>query len=229
MKIICQACQSKYTIADDKIQGKVAKIRCRQCGATVLIDGSVSGGAQTDGSATTSPTPAAAGLWLVNVAEGDQRSMRTQEIVDAYNTSQITAETYVWKDGFTDWLPIGQVAELVDALQNASHAGAAAPAAYQAPTEAARREAPRGRAGDLFRGGAKDDDVSTSAPSLQAASAPVAAGAAAAATGKSAGARAGEESSNIVSLGARTAEAPAPFVPTSSAARGNKEDSGVID
>ena len=40
MKITCQACQSKYTIADDKIQGKVAKIRCRKCGATVLVDAS---------------------------------------------------------------------------------------------------------------------------------------------------------------------------------------------
>ena len=39
MKITCQACQSKYTIADDKIQGKVAKIRCRKCGATFRISG----------------------------------------------------------------------------------------------------------------------------------------------------------------------------------------------
>ncbi|MET0594211.1 MAG: zinc-ribbon domain-containing protein, partial [Polyangiaceae bacterium] len=39
----CQACHSKYTIADDNIQGKVAKIRCRKCGATVLVDASTGG------------------------------------------------------------------------------------------------------------------------------------------------------------------------------------------
>jgi predicted Zn finger-like uncharacterized protein len=236
MKIICQACQSKYTIADDKIQGKVAKIRCRQCGATVLIDGSVpGGGAQTDGSATTGSTPPTAGLWLVNVAEGDQRSLRTQEIVDAYNARQITAETYVWKDGFTDWLPVGQVQEIADAISTASQAGvpsaqAGAPG-YHAPAGAAvRREAPHGRAGDLFKGGAKDDEVATGvSPRPAAASGGTPAPAPAGASGKATGSR--EESSNIFSLGALTGsagEAPAPFVPQSSSARG-REDSGVID
>ena len=33
MKITCQACQARYTIADDKIVGKMVKIRCKKCGA----------------------------------------------------------------------------------------------------------------------------------------------------------------------------------------------------
>src|SRR3954452_1417058 len=103
MKITCQACQSKYTIADDKIQGKVAKIRCRKCGATVLVDASAQGG--TNGS--TPSTPSSPGeTWSVSVAEGDQRSMRMDEIVDAYNGGVITAETFVWKDGMGDWVPL---------------------------------------------------------------------------------------------------------------------------
>ncbi|MDB5219989.1 MAG: virulence associated protein, partial [Myxococcaceae bacterium] len=28
MKIQCQSCQAKYTIADEKVLGKVVKIRC---------------------------------------------------------------------------------------------------------------------------------------------------------------------------------------------------------
>ena len=35
MKIQCQSCQAKYTIADEKVLGKVVKIRCKKCGATV--------------------------------------------------------------------------------------------------------------------------------------------------------------------------------------------------
>ena len=222
MKIICQACQSKYTIADDKIQGKVAKIRCRTCGATVLIDGSAPGGGPTEGSAAPSATPTAAAPWLVNVADGDQKPMSTQEIVEAYNAREVTTDTYVWKDGFSDWRPIGQIHEIVDALTSAMRAAtpaAAAPQAggYQAPAEAARREAPRGAGGDLFTGGAKDDGVVASAAAQQAA--PPAAGAKGAA---------GEESSNIFSLGALTSSADAPFVPVSPAVKG-KEDSGVID
>jgi len=60
MKITCQACQSKYTIADDKIQGKVAKIRCRKCGATVLVDASAGGGSNGSG--------ASGDTWMVSVA-----------------------------------------------------------------------------------------------------------------------------------------------------------------
>src|SRR5690349_12033727 len=71
MKITCQACQSKYTIADDKIQGKVAKIRCRKCGATVLVDASAGG----RGNGSVAP-PAQSDVWLVSVADGDQRPMQ---------------------------------------------------------------------------------------------------------------------------------------------------------
>jgi predicted Zn finger-like uncharacterized protein len=122
MKITCQACQSKYTIADDKIQGKVAKIRCRKCGATVLVDASTSAG--SNGSAP--PPGAAPGAWLVNVAEGDERSLQLHEVVEAYNTGVITAETYLWKEGMTDWQPLSDIPEVVEALNQASSAATAA-------------------------------------------------------------------------------------------------------
>ena len=40
MKISCPACSAKYSIADEKVTDKLAKIRCRKCGATIVIDGS---------------------------------------------------------------------------------------------------------------------------------------------------------------------------------------------
>jgi len=39
MKVTCQSCQARYTIADEKVRGKVAKIRCKKCGTTILVDG----------------------------------------------------------------------------------------------------------------------------------------------------------------------------------------------
>jgi len=32
----CQTCQAKYTIANDKVVGKIVRIRCKKCGAIVL-------------------------------------------------------------------------------------------------------------------------------------------------------------------------------------------------
>ena len=40
MKISCQSCQAKYTIADEKVLGKIVKIRCKKCGATIVVNGS---------------------------------------------------------------------------------------------------------------------------------------------------------------------------------------------
>ena len=39
MKIACQSCQAKYTIADEKVVGKVVKIRCKKCGSTIVVNG----------------------------------------------------------------------------------------------------------------------------------------------------------------------------------------------
>ena len=135
MKITCNSCQSKYTVSDDKVQGKTVKIKCRKCGATILVNSSGATTTNASDPAVAAADAAAAGdgpTYLVNVAEGDQRSMSLQELVQACNSSTITRETYVWADGMADWQPITQVQSIVDAL-NASGGGATA-----ATPEAAR-------------------------------------------------------------------------------------------
>src|SRR4051794_7456933 len=109
MKITCDSCQSKYTVSDEKVQGKTVKIKCKKCGATILVG---AGGATTTNG--TGPVDAVSsvgtpeGSYLVNVTEGDQRTMTVQEVVAAYNSSVINGETYIWTDGMGDWLPLGQ-------------------------------------------------------------------------------------------------------------------------
>lgn len=122
MKITCQSCQSKYTVSDEKVQGKTVKIKCRKCGSTILVNSS---GAQAGGNGVSEPESYGAGgeggaAFTVNVADGDQRTMTMAEVVDAYNTQVITADTYVWSDGMTDWMPLGQVDAIVAALNAAA-------------------------------------------------------------------------------------------------------------
>src|SRR5215475_10850550 len=104
MKIQCQSCQAKYTIADEKVLGKVVKIRCKKCSATIVINGNEQ---RADDAAETHVFDYAnqsTEQWTVNVADGDQRTMTIAEIVSEYKTGAVNDETYCWKDGMADWL-----------------------------------------------------------------------------------------------------------------------------
>ena len=39
MRIICENCSTKYSIADEKVRGKVFKIRCKKCGHIIVVKG----------------------------------------------------------------------------------------------------------------------------------------------------------------------------------------------
>jgi len=236
MKITCQSCQSKYTVSDEKVQGKTVKIKCRKCGATILVNSSGATTTAADAASAAGAEEAAAdgGAYQINVAEGDQRTMSLQEIVQAYNSSVITADTYVWADGMGDWQPLGQVQAIVDAL-NAAAQGASAPQPAPEPARAAvKKDAARGGARDLF-GSDGQSDVSTSAfsgfggGSSRAAAAPVRIGAgkeeqsalfSLSALTNRAGTSSSSAASSLGSLGAMSS-APSKAM--------NTEDSGLID
>lgn len=114
MKITCQACAAKYTIADDKVQGKIVKIRCKKCGATIVVNGNdPSAGAEVAAPQRFDYAgQAGAEQWTVNVADGDQRTMTDPEIVEAYHAGVVNDETFCWKDGMGDWLPLREIDQL---------------------------------------------------------------------------------------------------------------------
>src|ERR1700760_866307 len=105
MKISCQSCQAKYTIADEKVLGKIVKIRCKKCSSTIVVNGSDGSGAAADMSSTAGGDEG----WTVNGAEGDQRTMTDAEIVAAFQSGVIGTETFCWKDGMNDWLPLREI------------------------------------------------------------------------------------------------------------------------
>jgi predicted Zn finger-like uncharacterized protein len=113
MKIQCQSCQAKYTIADEKVLGKVVKIRCKKCSATIVINGNETRPAEDNADthvfdyATQSTEQ-----WTVNVADGDQRTLTPQEIANEYKNGVVNDETYCWKDGMADWLPLREIEQL---------------------------------------------------------------------------------------------------------------------
>ena len=118
MKIQCQSCQAKYTIADEKVLGKVVKIRCKKCSATIVINGNETRPAEDNQDTNVFDYAGQANdSWTVNVADGDQRTMTGQEIVAEYRTGVVNDETYCWKDGMADWLPLREIEQLFGAVK----------------------------------------------------------------------------------------------------------------
>ncbi len=142
MKITCNACGSNYAIADEKVSGRLVKVRCKSCGAAIVVDARVQAPAMAAGAAAPSTPapdaqdPAAAGApdvaadsWSVNLSENESRTMTLAEIVAAHRLGEL-ADAYVWRDGMEDWAPLMAVPELataVEAAQRAPSAPAAAP------------------------------------------------------------------------------------------------------
>lgn len=252
MKISCPACAAKYSIADEKVSDRLAKIRCRKCNATIVIDGKASppnvytaaGEATAEASEEAGDSQAAGLQFTVDFGEGDQRTMSVPEVLEAYNAGQITQDTYLWADGFADWKPLSEVDEVVSALSAAAPApAAAAPAAASwasaaaSPARAAARSGGRAApAADLFGGieaAGGEDEVATSAPDPSASrGGGLGLGAASSSTANGTGSR--NESSVLFSLSALTSAASRPSSrPIASAVSASgaatRDDSGLID
>jgi len=191
MKITCDSCGAKYTIADDKVRGRKVKIRCKGCGTPIVVDGqqeipSTPPSAQensAEGAAPISELPPSPGEWSVNLSETDQRTLTTQQIVDGWRDGSIGADAYVWKEGMTDWVPVNESPDLAPLLaapkkslapRATAAATSAATPARAASSRPARVSGGRGQGGmDLFAGvdtaGADDEvdvAVATSAAAL---------------------------------------------------------------
>jgi predicted Zn finger-like uncharacterized protein len=149
MKIVCDACQAKYSIADEKVQGKAFKIRCKKCGHIIVVKSE-----RAAAGAAAEPKAAPAedqGTWYV-VVEGEQVGpLAEPDIAGRLARGEITGDTLVWKDGLADWVKLSTVPEL-SAASAAQPTPAPAKPVEHAP---ARRESARMRAQGAAREPAK--------------------------------------------------------------------------
>jgi predicted Zn finger-like uncharacterized protein len=123
MKIVCDACQAKYSISDDKVQGKVFKIRCKKCSNIIVVRG---GAAAAEAAAPPAQEKehrvydygyeagdqAPAGddaVWHVVINQDQVGPMTAGDVQKRFSSGEIDAETYIWREGFGDWMPLAQV------------------------------------------------------------------------------------------------------------------------
>ncbi|MEM7436385.1 MAG: GYF domain-containing protein [Myxococcota bacterium] len=144
MKIVCDSCGAKYSIADEKVAGKIFKIRCKKCSSVLEVRGDQTGAHALEG-AGQAQEPAADNGWYI-VVDGEQRGpLPPIELSQLFAKGSVGLDSYVWKEGFDDWKVASDVPELVQLLGGVSSARKNETAKIE--TDSA---APFGTGGDLF-------------------------------------------------------------------------------
>src|SRR5688572_9847363 len=141
MKIICESCRTKYSISDDKVRGKVIKLKCKKCQNMIVVkgtDGTAEGGIIESGiddgpgkpTMLTGSDPAmeamdalddavggraapktmisggAGGDWHLVLNEQQTGPFGADEVENKFRSGEINAGTFIWKEGFSDWIPL---------------------------------------------------------------------------------------------------------------------------
>ena len=106
MKILCDACGTKYSIADDRVAGKVFKIRCKKCSAIVVVKGAPA--PEPESQASDAPL----GEWHL-VVDGQQSGpFESAELQRRHAAGELDDDALVWRDGMEEWAAFGAIAEL---------------------------------------------------------------------------------------------------------------------
>ncbi|HEX6837820.1 MAG TPA: GYF domain-containing protein, partial [Polyangia bacterium] len=171
MKIVCDNCATKYSIADEKVRGKVFKIRCKKCSHIIVVRGGADGNVEASrdagpaadagfpgedqqtiaarGGTPAAGVPAAGGgagdaVWHLVIDREQVGPLAPAEVRQKFSNGEIDVETYAWREGFGDWLRLGSIEDFRDL-------GAGAPARDEGATR-------RTDSADLFAGAGGSDD-----------------------------------------------------------------------
>ncbi|MBI5481336.1 MAG: zinc-ribbon domain-containing protein [Deltaproteobacteria bacterium] len=141
MKIICDNCATKYSIADEKVRGKVFKIRCKKCSHIIVVRGqekveeappqedAAKGFDQKetrvfdysgfDAGEAGGPAPGAAPagevpVWHVVIDREQVGPMTVSEVKERFARGEVDAESYAWREGFEDWIRLASIPDFAD-------------------------------------------------------------------------------------------------------------------
>ncbi len=148
MKIVCDSCGAKYSIADEKVAGKIFKIRCKKCSSVLEVRGDQSG-AHPFADPSAPKEQAGDATWYI-VVDGEQKGpLPPIELSQLFAKGAVGLDSFVWKEGFDDWKVASDVPELTQIFGGP---GATAKGAPQGSEDTSAF----GTGGDLFSEGGRE-------------------------------------------------------------------------
>lgn len=121
MKFYCDKCLSKYSIADEKIRGKILKVRCKNCSHVITVrEASAPAPHHAQASADASLDLRQSGELLVQwhyAVNGQSHGpMELDALRQMVFDGLVGDEAYVWNETMAAWKPLADVPELKDSL-----------------------------------------------------------------------------------------------------------------
>jgi predicted Zn finger-like uncharacterized protein len=113
MKIVCGSCQAKYSIADEKVAGKVFKIRCKRCSEVIVVRGDQE---EQDAGGHAAADASGDAIWHVVISGEQAGPFSPNQLAEMMTAGKLDWEAYVWTEGFENWLPMRDVPDLVTAI-----------------------------------------------------------------------------------------------------------------
>lgn len=156
MKFACEQCQTKYNFPDERVRGKILKIRCKKCAALITVSesgartakgepGPQKAGGNADSLGDTDGNEGGDSTMIGGMADFFGKSLAAASEPDEWHVSidgamngpqplaevasRIAAEDapgreiFVWREGFTDWLPPDAVDDVKKAVDKARREG----------------------------------------------------------------------------------------------------------
>ena len=130
MKFYCDSCQTKYSIADEKVRGKVLKVRCKKCSHIITVreaktpqsSAPVQHSQPREKNSPPPPPPTAPTKIQWHYAiNGESFGPFDEEILQQrFATNELGDAVYVWNETFTEWKRVTEVATFASALQKAA-------------------------------------------------------------------------------------------------------------
>lgn len=132
MKVVCDSCQAKYQVPDERVAGRKLRIRCRRCSAAIIVRGDQLQSEAPPAAPGSAPAVAApdSAEWYASHEEQEQGPMALSELMGWLGSDGQRWSAYVWHEGMSDWQEAREVTGLQRALGSAPP-----PAGDEQPTQ----------------------------------------------------------------------------------------------
>lgn len=106
LKIQCTTCNARYGIPEDRVKGRVLKIRCKNCQTIIEVHGSEK--------EKKSVLERSRKIWFVAINRKHVGPFTEDEIKAKFERGEIKKKTYIWQQGFPRWERLANLPEFKD-------------------------------------------------------------------------------------------------------------------